>query len=149
MRRRLKVKFWLIIGFLAAVALLLSRGNLSKDYHDLREALGIKAENFAYELTPPRMPVSGISGKEAAIRADFGPVFEKFTDQDWQDLWYIIYGVYPEYDSDNERLPPRRTQLTIPEMQEELKARFPYSFAYFNQEHWWYFWKALKIKDKP
>lgn len=145
MSRRLIVKLCLFAGFLAAGAIFLLRENLTKDYQDLKQALSISADNTAYNLSPPRSASFGTQYKEEALKVEFGPVFAGFSRDDWQVMWKIIYGIRSEDNLDNERLPARSRQLTLDEIEEELKARFYSPFAYFTAEHWQYFWKILKI----
>lgn len=141
------VRFWLFIGFLAVGLVFLIRGNLNRDYQDLAEALKIFSENLSYEFMPPRRAPFGVANKETELKGNLGPIFKQFSADDWHDFWQIIYGVYPEYSSDNERLPPRKRQLSIPEIQEELKNRFYNPFAYFTPEHWQELWSTLKIRE--
>jgi hypothetical protein len=147
MSRRFVIRLWLGIGFLAIGILFLLKENLRKDYYDLTKSLKITLQNLSYELVPPRRALFGVENKKVELKVKFAPVFSNFTEEDWQTLWRIIYGIYPKNDlGRNERIPPRRTQLTIPEMQKELKLHFPYPFEYFNNEHWRLFWKTLKIR---
>ncbi len=145
MNRRLIVRAWLIVGFLAAGFLFLLKENLRKDYLDFEDAVDVTTTNLAYDLVPPRMAVMGFMLKEEQLKLAFSPIFSQFSKSDWQDIWHIIYGIYPEYPTVNERIPPRRTQLSVAEMQKELALSFPQPFGMFTDEHWKLFWKTLHI----
>ncbi|MFQ5681072.1 MAG: hypothetical protein ACE5GG_03360 [Candidatus Omnitrophota bacterium] len=145
---RFFVKLWLLLGFLAVGAIYLAKDNLRRDLRDFRAGIKIRGGNFARKIAPGRSAPFGVENKEVALKVKFDPLFKKFSDDDWRQIWRIIYGLYPEYDPDNERLPARKRQLDIAEMQEELKASFRTPFAYFRPEHWQEFWKTLKIRIK-
>lgn len=147
MNRRLIVKLWLFAGFLAIGIIFLLKENLRKDYQDLQKAASITADNIAYTVMPPRTAVFGLENKEEALRVTFEGAFFNFSADDWRQLWKIIYGIYPDYEDSNERMPARQRQLTLGEMEEKLKANLPHPFSYFKPEHWQLFWKTLKIKE--
>ena len=146
MDRRLIIRVWLIVGFLSAGFLFLLRKNLRKDYLDFESAVDVTSANLAYDLVPPRMALMGFMLKEEQLKLAFSPIFSQFSRDDWQRLWHIIYGIYPEYPTVNERVPPRRTQLSIAELEEELASNFPQLFGAFTGEHWKLFWKTLHIR---
>lgn len=146
MSRKSIVRFWLIVGFLALFFYFLVRKNLTRDYRDLEEAMGVTASNISYEIMPPRSAPFGVDTKQIELITTFEPAFDAFTQEDWQEFWQVIYGLYPEYASDNRRIPPRKRQLTMSEIQEELRILFRYPFASFGQEHWERFWKIFKIR---
>jgi hypothetical protein len=136
-------RIFIVFGIILALMLFFAQKNLQEDWDDLLESLSIYIDNFFYGLNPKRSPPVSTLEKETGLKSYVGEPFISFSKSDWDGFWNILYGVFPRDYPDNERLPPRVRQLTLPEMEEELRKRYPHPFSYFQDEHWQQFWQIL------
>jgi hypothetical protein len=74
--------------------------------------------------------------KETELQLYIGPPFNEFNRRQWQDFWWLIYGLYYKELPQRPDLPKKLRQLTYDEIIEELKSRYSEVFVYFKDEHW-------------
>jgi hypothetical protein len=142
-RHRLTVKFLLLLGFLFVGVLFLASRTLRRDWSDFVGAVDVGFSNLSYRFWPERRPPITLAERQIALVAYMPEPFEKFTADDWNDFWSLIYGVYPLDDTGNDRLPKRVRNLDAEEVKQELVVRYPFPFQHFQEEHWKYFWQIV------
>lgn len=135
------VVFFVLLIAIIAVAI---RGNLFHDAGDMAKAVQIGKHNIDYQFFPDRSKPLILATKELGLRQFYPDFFKKFTRDDWQEFWDIIYGVHPLIEFENEKLAAADRNYFVGEIQVVLADRYPDGFAHFDAEAWKTFWKQIQ-----
>jgi len=140
------VKIILLILFLGLAFIFFIRKNLSTDVRDLLTGGEITLGNIERELFPKRRRPFSVVRQETELKLLLSDPFISFSRDDWDEFWDLIYGNRGYDIPENPRLPYTHRQLTLREIEEALKGKYPI-FTQFGNMHWEEFWKvALRQK---
>lgn len=144
MRQQENLAFIIFGVSIIAVLVVAARGNLFQDIDDMITSLKIGGHNFGYQLSPDRRMPLVVVDKEFGLRQLLPGFFNKFSRDDWQEFWDVIYGIHPLIDFENKMLGSAGRNYSILEIQRVLVKRYPEAFSGFSVEQWKMFWKEIK-----
>ena len=139
-------RIYLFLGFAALASLLIFFKPITEYRSFLLQKVRIYRDNFFASGDPKVLkrarPIT-CTKKESELIVSFGQPLAAFTDEEWNKLWEIIYGVYPRQEPEHPSLPYRMRQLTDSEIVSELIKLYPQPFAGFSRRHWNIFFSII------
>lgn len=137
----------LIFGFLALFLIIAFQGVIRNFISLNQQKLKIHKDNFFVysneEVIKRPRPLT-TAKVDSALEVYIGRPFVNFSEEEWEEFWKIIYGVYPKDEPERPGLPRKLRQLTEEEIASELIARYPQPFRNFREEHWNEFFKIIR-----
>lgn len=132
-------KTLLPIGFLALCLLIIFSGFVKKVFNFQLEKVKTYRDNFFAAGNPEVMrrprPVATVK-KETDLEIYLGQMFSTLSQEEWDGIWNIVYGLFPRGEPHQPGLPYKMRQLTEEEIISELTSQYPKYFLSFRKEHW-------------
>ena len=113
--------------------------NLSKHKGTIVDNIGILIDNILTDINPARKRPVSFLNKEAKLKDYLPEVFEKFTKEEWDRFWDLIYGLKDE----GKGLIKKKVYRNQSEVEDYLGYNYPNPFSYFQRQHWDYFWSII------
>ena len=110
---------------------------------DFKDKTGILLANLSEILAPPRRHPLSTLELEENLKLNLAVPFAKFTEDDWNWFWHLLYG---RHVADLQGWPRRKRQLTKEEIENALVNYYYRPFGNFDQRKWQIFWRNT-LKD--
>jgi hypothetical protein len=143
MADRIKVRLFIVALAIAAALLFFNKNYLISKISALKDYQKEFATNIVSDKNLGRQRPMSTFEQEEQLRQFIPPVFESFSEKDWDEFWNTIYGAFPDESSSKKFMPKKYRQLTMSEIEQRLINRYPNGFGRMGQQHWGYFWQYI------
>jgi hypothetical protein len=139
-------KTLLSLGFFVLFLLIIFGGFIRKVFNFQLEKIKIYTDNFFaagnLEVMKRPRPITTVK-KETDLEVYLSSMFGTLTQEEWDGIWNIVYGLFPRGKPAQPGLPYKMRQLTQEEIISELTSQYPRYFSRFTKDHWKAFFEII------